>query len=312
MQIKEKYNIGLDIGVGSVGWCVTDEEGNILKKGNRNMWGSRIFNEANTAKETREFRSSRRRLNRRKQRINILQSLVNEDMEKEYPNFFQLLRESSLNFDDKIESKNILGKKYNLFSENMNTDVDFFHKFPTIYHLREYLIKTKEKVDFRLVYLAIHHIIKYRGNFLYEGEFTSNSSQIDEKLNNILNYLNETYNIKLKKDTEEVFSILSKNNISKAEKKDMLINCWDFDKTEKQILVNIINSFLGYTFDINKIFETEIEKNKITFSKEVENEEEIKNELQENSSIYESMNDIYSWFILQDILKGKTYISEAM
>ena len=55
MQIKEKYNIGLDIGVGSVGWCVTDEEGNILKKGNRNMWGSRIFNEANTAKETREF-----------------------------------------------------------------------------------------------------------------------------------------------------------------------------------------------------------------------------------------------------------------
>ena len=49
MENPKKYNIGLDIGVGSVGWCVTDEEENILKKGNKNMWGARIFNEANTA-----------------------------------------------------------------------------------------------------------------------------------------------------------------------------------------------------------------------------------------------------------------------
>ena len=61
MERTKNYNIGFDLGVGSDGWCVTDEEGNILKKGNRNMWGSRIFNEAKTAKETREFRSTRRR-----------------------------------------------------------------------------------------------------------------------------------------------------------------------------------------------------------------------------------------------------------
>ena len=42
MENPKKYNIGLDIGVGSVGWCVTDEEENILKKGNKNMWGARI------------------------------------------------------------------------------------------------------------------------------------------------------------------------------------------------------------------------------------------------------------------------------
>ena len=69
MKNEKKYNIGLDIGVGSVGWCVTDEDSNILKKGKRNMWGSRIFEEANTAAQRRSFRSAKRRLNRRKERM---------------------------------------------------------------------------------------------------------------------------------------------------------------------------------------------------------------------------------------------------
>ena len=88
MQNTKKYNVGLDIGVGSVGWCVTDENGNMIKRNGKNMWGSRIFNEAKTAKETRIFRSNRRRIYRRKERINILQSLIYDDMEKENPNFF--------------------------------------------------------------------------------------------------------------------------------------------------------------------------------------------------------------------------------
>ena len=312
MQNTKNYNIGLDIGVGSVGWSVTDDNGNLLKRNGKNMWGSRIFNEAKPAKETRLFRSNRRRLDRRKERINILQSLIQDDMEKEFPNFFQLLKETSLDFEDKIESKNILGKKYNLFAEDNMTDENYYHKFPTIYHLRKYLIETEEKVDLRLVYLAIHHIIKYRGNFLYEGDFSNNATEINEKLDIIINFIKEQYEIDQKVEKEEILKILSQKNISKAEKKDKLIKCFEFEKTEKQIIVNIINSFLGYTFDINKIFETEIEKNKITFSKEIENEEEIKNELQEKAEIYEAMNEVYSWFILQDILKGKTYISEAM
>lgn len=312
MKNTKNYNVGLDIGVGSVGWSVTDDNGNLLKRNGKNMWGSRIFNEAKPAKETRLFRANRRRLDRRKERINILQSLIQEDMEKEFPNFFQLLKETSLDFEDKIESKNILGKKYNLFAEDNMTDENYYHKFPTIYHLRKYLIETQEKVDLRLVYLAIHHIIKYRGNFLYEGDFSNNATEINEKLDIILNFIKEQYEIEQKVEEEEILKILSQKNISKAEKKDKLIKCFEFEKTEKQIIVNMINSFLGYTFDINKIFETSIEKNKITFSNEIENEEEIKNELQEKAEVYEAMNEVYSWFILQDILKGKTYISEAM
>ena len=88
MKKEKNYNIGLDIGVASVGWCVTDEDNNILKKGKKHMWGSRIFTEANGASVRRNFRSNRRRIERRKERINILQSLLLDDMEKYYPNFF--------------------------------------------------------------------------------------------------------------------------------------------------------------------------------------------------------------------------------
>ena len=310
MQNTKKYNVGLDIGVGSVGWCVTDENGNMIKRNGKNMWGSRIFNEAKTAKETRIFRSNRRRIYRRKERINILQSLIYDDMEKENPNFFQLLKESSLTFEDKIIAKSLSNKKHNLFSDEKVTDIDYYQEFPTIYHLRKHLVDTQEKVDLRLVYLAIHHIIKYRGNFLYEGDFSNNANKINEKLDIIEEFLKETYEITVKK--EKVIEILSEKNKTKANKKEALINCFEFDKTEKQIINNMINSFLGYTFDLNKIFEMEFERNKISFSSEVENEEEIENTLQEKVIVYEAMSEIYSWFVLQNILNGKKYISEAM
>ena len=47
-----EYNIGLDIGTNSVGWAVTDLENNILKHGNKNMWGARLFDEGQTAADT--------------------------------------------------------------------------------------------------------------------------------------------------------------------------------------------------------------------------------------------------------------------
>ena len=107
----DAYNIGLDIGTNSVGWAVTDLDNNILKRGNKNMWGARIFDEGSTAAQTRMFRGTRRRIERRKERINILQSLLLDDMEKEYPNFFPMLRETSKTKEDK-NSDSINGKKY--------------------------------------------------------------------------------------------------------------------------------------------------------------------------------------------------------
>ena len=308
MKQEKNYNIGLDIGVGSVGWCVTDDENNILKKGNKHMWGSRIFNEASTAADRRGFRSNRRRIERREERIKILQSLMLDDMEKEYPNFFPMLKETSSVEEDKNLSELILGRKYNLFSENDFTDKNFYSRFPTIYHLRNYLVNVTEKVDVRLVYLAIHHIIKYRGNFLHETNFADNSSEIDEELNEMNLFLSER-NVFLKEN--DIKEILKNKNISKSEKREKLMECYEYDKIDKQFLKNVINAILGYSFDISKIFEIELEKNNLTFTAEIENEEEIKELLDNNAKIYEILKTIYSWYVLQDILKGKKYISEA-
>ena len=100
-----EYNIGLDIGTNSVGWAVTDLNNNLLKHKNRNMWGARIFEEGKTAQSTRVFRGTRRRLERRKERIKILQSLLLEDMEKEYPNFFPMLQETYKVQEEKSENR---------------------------------------------------------------------------------------------------------------------------------------------------------------------------------------------------------------
>ena len=166
------------------------------------MWGSRIFKEAQTAEKRRWFRGTRRRIDRRRERINMLQSLIIEDMEKQYPNFFPMLRETSFDYEDKNISEKILGKKYNLFSDEKETDIDYYQKFKTIYHLRKHLINTNEKVDIRLVYLAMHHIIKYRGNFLYEGDFSENSNEIIEKVEEIIKFLDNRYEITLNTNKE--------------------------------------------------------------------------------------------------------------
>ena len=311
MLEDKEYNIGLDIGVGSVGWCVIDNKDQLIRYKGKNLWGSRIFKEAEPASVRRAFRSSKRRLNRRNERIKILQSLLLDDMEKEYPNFFSMLKESSLTMEDKKTANKILGIKYNLFSEDEFTDKDYFNKFKTIYHLRNYLCNETEKVDFRLVYLAIHHIIKYRGNFLHETDFSSNTQEVEKSIEVLLKFLNNVYAISFDTVISDFTDILKNKNITKSEKKDEIKGLFTFDNENKQVLINVINAILGYSFDINKIFNSEFEKNKYIFSKEIDDEESILNELGEYFQIYEALKNIYSWFILQEILGGNKLISEA-
>ena len=299
----KEYNIGLDIGVASVGWCVTDDNGNLIKNRNKNLWGTRLFSEANTAAQTRAFRSSRRRNERRKKRIDILQSILKDDIDREYPNFLPLLRETSLTFEDKKIASEINGKKFNIFTNEKYTDMDYYRQFPTIYHLRNYLVETKNKVDIRLVYLALHHIIKYRGNFLYEGDFNS-AEDISGELKTVVDYLT-SFDLVLTVSCKELENIILDKNLSKSEKKDNIKSIFKLNKENKAILENCINSILGYPFDITKIFEDiQIEKNKITFSKEIEEIDKIEEQLGNNYDVFEALSKIYTSFTLNDILKG--------
>ena len=99
MEEKKKYNIGLDIGTSSVGWAVVESgTQKIIKKGTKksrkSLWGVRMFEEASTAAERRLYRSSRRRYDRRRNRIKRLQNEFASEISKVDKDFFQKLRES--------------------------------------------------------------------------------------------------------------------------------------------------------------------------------------------------------------------------
>ncbi|MGM9969485.1 MAG: type II CRISPR RNA-guided endonuclease Cas9 [Anaeroplasma sp.] len=182
-----KISLGLDIGTNSVGWAVVDENNQIVKKNGYSLWGVRMFEEAKDASERRSFRSSRRRLKRRKQRINLLREIFMPEMNQVDPTFFERMDDSFYKIEHKKHA-NI----YNLFNDKY-TDKDFFNQFPTIYHLRNYLLKSEKKEDIRFIYLALHNMIKYRGNFLSKGDSfdKSNNEQIKDVLINLNNLLVE-------------------------------------------------------------------------------------------------------------------------
>ena len=53
MNFTEDYYIGLDCGTESVGFAVTDTSYKVLKFNGKSMWGSHLFDEAQTAAERR-------------------------------------------------------------------------------------------------------------------------------------------------------------------------------------------------------------------------------------------------------------------
>ena len=185
--------LGLDLGTNSVGWAVTDGNFKLLRKRNQHLWGIRLFDEAKTANDRRMFRTQRKRLERRRARIFELRQLFVDEIQKVDPNFFHRL-DYSFSFDWKDEANRVRVKKSILFDDPDYKDRDFFKKYPTIFHLRKALMEWTgpEKPDIRLVYLAIHHIIKYRGNFLDPSDNLGNNVNADE-IKDLFNQIDASY-----------------------------------------------------------------------------------------------------------------------
>ena len=189
---SKKFYLGLDMGTDSCGWCVTDDkyniirshkktydpDGKLIKKEGCHLWGARLFGPAKTAKNRRLNRTARRRLARRRRRIILLRELFQPEMDKIDPNFFRRLDQSNLWNEDKDKE---LQMEHNfLFNDKDLTDKEYYKDFPTIYHLRKAMVNgltinghyydPKKQFDIREVYLVLAHMIKYRGNFLMEGD----------------------------------------------------------------------------------------------------------------------------------------------
>lgn len=304
------YYLGFDIGTNSVGWAVTDLQYKLLRFNKKDMWGSRLFEEAKTAKDRRVYRNSRRRLERRKRRLKLLEELFLEEVSKVDSTFFKRLEESNLYNEDKSIQFN-----YPLFNDKNYTDIDFYKEYKTIYHLRKALLLEDKKFDIRLLYLALHHILKYRGHFIFEGQSFEEINTFDSIFAELQAWILENLeseNIKSdidsnkKEEIEEI--ILSDNN--KTYKKTAFKNLF----ADKR-LIAIFNMGIGSKVDLKDVFDNEeLKDQKICFA-EIDYENEKRDELYqllgENIFIVDLAKKIYDFMVLKKILKNSDSFSES-
>ena len=120
--MEKDYFVGLDIGTNSVGWAVTYTDYKLCKFNGHKMWGSRLFDEANTAESRRIARGNRRRNERKKARIKLLEEIFSEEITKLDPGFYQRLEDSKFYLEDKkIKEKHVLfiEDSYNPMAANL-------------------------------------------------------------------------------------------------------------------------------------------------------------------------------------------------
>lgn len=212
------YYIGLDVGTDSVGWAVTDPEYNVPRFRGNAMWGVRLFESANTAAERRQYRTSRRLNARKRQRLGLLELLFAEEISKTDPAFFIRMKESSLFGEDKTEIS-----EYPLFNDENYDDRNYFKAYPTAYHLRNELISSDKPHDVRRVYLAIHHILKSRGHFLFDMELSDEYRTVGDLLDDFTERFRDEYGAEVKfKDKAAFVSVITDRNTGITEKKKLI------------------------------------------------------------------------------------------
>lgn len=357
---SKKYYLGLDMGTDSCGWCVTDDkyniirshkktydpDGKLIKREGCHLWGSRLFGPANTAENRRLNRTARRRLARRRRRIILLRELFQPEMDKIDPNFFRRLDQSNLWNEDKDKE---LQMEHNfLFNDKDLTDKEYYKDFPTIYHLRKAMVNgltnnghyydPKKQFDIREVYLVLAHMIKYRGNFLMEGDVKGSVvdptylKQCFDNIDNLIkNSIDEDNADKEDDDkiipSEYCFNVDIKRanrliNLFKNESGKQ--NLKDSEKIEfgknltgiRQSLLSLINGSAVSLKDLlpkDQILDEEFGKNKIDFSKEsFENDLDSYNLNDFYSQVLLEAKKIYDFRILAYLLHNNGLLCDAM
>lgn len=296
------YYIGLDMGDASVGWAVTDTNYNILKFNGKALWGIRLFDSANTAASTRVFRSGRRRIDRTTWRLKMLQELFAEEIAKVDPGFFMRLEDSRLQLDDKREKA-----VYNLFVDKSYTDKEFYQQYPTMYHLRYALATQKGPFDVRLLYLAVQHIAKHRGHFLFDNLDASKVNDFNAVFSEVENYVRDEMGIEdwSCQNIDELAKVLCDVNLGRTTKQKAMQSLLPAQTKQQKA---IIQFFSGGKAKLAELFVDEeldeCEKKSVSFQDDDLNEFEpvLTAALGERYEGLLRFKAIYDWSLLAKIL----------
>ena len=122
-----------------------------------------------------------------------------------------------------------------------------------------------EKKDIRLIYLAMHHMIKYRGNFNYNiDNFDINNLDIIGKLIEVMeSFLNLETDIIVYQEVPSREELNTFSNIlSEKSKKDRqkLYEKYLYNYFNKKASKELANSLVGYKFNLATLFGIELDK----------------------------------------------------
>lgn len=309
MKICDSYYIGLDIGTNSVGIACTDENYNLIRVKGKDCWAVRLFDEAETAAQRRTFRTARRRLQRRKYRIGWLQALFAPYIEDK--NFFLRLNNSQFFADDKADELN--GDINTLFADKNYTDKNYHKKYPTIYHLRLDLQQNMVD-DIRLYYLALHHIVKYRGHFLFEGgvsamrDIRALFDALNEACDNIFAEDAPYFDVQL---AEKAKVILLENKLGIKNAQRDLAQLFGVGNTAQK---EIINGLTGGKMSPSKLFGGAYAEEKSFTFKDLNDEtfEAMQGVYGDDFVLLQKMRGIYNYITFEKLFAGHPNVSSAM
>lgn len=304
----KNFYLGIDVGTDSAGMACTDENYRLLRMKGKDAWCVRLFDEASDASERRQFRTARRRLQRRRQRIDFLQELFLPYISDRL--FFLRLDNSGYLYEDKDEK---LQSPYSLFADADFSDKQFYKRYPTVFHLRKSLIESSEPADLRLYYLAIHHIIKYRGHFLFEGQSMNEIHDIKklfEKLNEAASELFDENTPVFDENKASEFKTIAFETNGLNDKKRTCAALFGATGAVKEI----ISLMLGGTGKADVIFgKEEYKGEKLCFKNLAQEEFDAKEDVYGDDFEYiKAVKGIYDYIVFEKILDGKRYISDAM
>lgn len=318
MQKTGNYYLGLDMGTSSVGWAVTDEQYQLLRAKGKDLWGVRLFEEAESAAERRMNRVSRRRRQREKARVGMLQEFFADEIAKVDSGFYQRCEESKYLLSDKSEENS---QPYALFADKNYTDKNYYEQYKTIFHLRAELLESKAPHDVRLVYLAVLNIFKHRGHFLNKGDIAISGNRNMRDLWQDMRAL--AVNVEMDfPDTdmaEQVSTILADNHLSRTRKYENILEILEISKTRNKQTAELIKLLCGMSAKCGVLFGDEIndeELQKKGFSFGDINYETLAYEIESQVSgdmweLIEKVKEIHDICLLSNLRKGCQYLSQA-
>lgn len=319
MKKTENYYLGLDIGTDSVGWAVTDETYHLLKFHGEAAWGSTIFDAGSLQAERRGYRSARRRLDRRQQRVRLLQELFAKEIAKVDERFFIRLQESYKWREDTQD-------QHVFFSDDNYTDREYFGQYPTIHHLINELMTNDEPHDIRLVYLACAWLVAHRGHFLsnIDTDHMDDILEVNKAFEELCSFfVDNAIECPFKNvDVDRLGNVLREKvgvTVKKAKLTEVLLQG---RKASKEIteempynVEEIIKLLAGGKVELKKLFGKDgydqLETSSISLGMEEEKYAAIIAGLDEDYELIAKLRALYDWSVLADALGGARTISEA-